>query len=370
MEHHVRKLAVVVVLGAVMVAGCSSSGSKATSTTTTTSNPTGPTTTTVASTPTSAKPPTTKSTTPRGRVGARGLGELRVAESGLRARAERSASTPRPTAGTAGTRSARSAFRGELQETIRFIDAVRRLRVRARLGRLQITHDAGATWTTVSRRRSRTSPTSRSCAARSTWSRCTQANRPVRDLVDTGRASRVETRPAHACPIGAGPVPQEQIVLAGSRGWILDRESHRHRRRPPRRRTERGRTWTPPCSNVRTAPPYLRRRSTTDLVAACNEGVRGGTAEDRRPPSTSRTTAARRSRRTHIPAAKFGVRPALTDAPTRRGRRRPRRPASARPTAARPGTSSDNSAARPAPPTTASRPRRRASSSSATARCS
>ena len=29
------------------------------------------------------------------------------------------------------------------------------------------------------------------------------------------------------CPIGAGPVPTEQIVLAGSGGWILNRESHR-----------------------------------------------------------------------------------------------------------------------------------------------
>jgi photosystem II stability/assembly factor-like uncharacterized protein len=74
--------------------------------------------------------------------------------------------------------------------------------------------------------------------------------------------------------VGAGPVPQEEIVLNGGHGWILDQN----------RTVITGALltsngvwakWNPPCLSVN-GPAFLSASTGTDLVAACNEGVWGG----------------------------------------------------------------------------------------------
>jgi hypothetical protein len=79
---------------------------------------------------------------------------------------------------------------------------------------------------------------------------------------------------APALPVGAGPVPTQQIVLVGGKGWILgqNRTVISGARLDARNQWTR---WTPPC--VREfGPAYLSASTATDLVASCDEGVWGG----------------------------------------------------------------------------------------------
>jgi BNR/Asp-box repeat len=75
-------------------------------------------------------------------------------------------------------------------------------------------------------------------------------------------------------PIGAGPVPRQQFVFAGSDGFLLnsDRTVLGGARLLP---THRWATWTPPCLDI-AGPEYLAMSSATDLVALCDEGVWSG----------------------------------------------------------------------------------------------
>ncbi len=70
-------------------------------------------------------------------------------------------------------------------------------------------------------------------------------------------------------PLGAGPVPQAQVVLQGSTGWLIDVD-----------RTVIGGArlaggswtpWQPPCTDVG-GPATLAASTATDLVAICSEG--------------------------------------------------------------------------------------------------
>jgi photosystem II stability/assembly factor-like uncharacterized protein len=74
-------------------------------------------------------------------------------------------------------------------------------------------------------------------------------------------------------PVGAGPVPDSQLVLQGSRGWLLEDD-----------RTVVGgarlngagswMSWTPPCKSAN-GPAALAASTPADLAAVCQEGVWG-----------------------------------------------------------------------------------------------
>jgi hypothetical protein len=82
------------------------------------------------------------------------------------------------------------------------------------------------------------------------------------------------TRHALAVPLGAGPVPEQQLVLTGGTGWMIniDRTVLSGARRSG---SGDWTQWTPPCLDVM-GPAMLSASSSTDLVALCNEHVWGG----------------------------------------------------------------------------------------------
>jgi hypothetical protein len=77
-----------------------------------------------------------------------------------------------------------------------------------------------------------------------------------------------------AIPIGAGPVPMQQLVFVGNDGYLmnLDRTVLGGARLLP---TRRWKVWTPPCLDV-AGPASLAASSGVDLVALCDEGTWGG----------------------------------------------------------------------------------------------
>jgi photosystem II stability/assembly factor-like uncharacterized protein len=105
----------------------------------------------------------------------------------------------------------------------------------------------------------------------------------VHMAVFDGQAFRVATAPvgcdtfavglsSASVPVGGGPVPTIQLVLAGRTGWMLEVD-----------RTVIGgltlvngtwRPWTPPCLDAN-GPAMLAASSPTELVAACDQGVWG-----------------------------------------------------------------------------------------------
>ena len=72
--------------------------------------------------------------------------------------------------------------------------------------------------------------------------------------------------------IGAGPVPQAQLVLSGSAGWLVQVD----RTVVGGARLVNGAwvAWTPPCATVM-GPAVLAASSPTELVAACDGGIWG-----------------------------------------------------------------------------------------------
>jgi hypothetical protein len=82
------------------------------------------------------------------------------------------------------------------------------------------------------------------------------------------------TRDPLALQVGAGPVPSQQIVLAGGHGWILNVDRTVI---SGAELTANGTwsNWKPPCLDVN-GPGFLSASTPTDLVAACEEGVWGG----------------------------------------------------------------------------------------------
>jgi hypothetical protein len=67
-------------------------------------------------------------------------------------------------------------------------------------------------------------------------------------------------------PLGAGPVPEQQLVFAGGDGWLLD--SDRDLLGGARvSGTRRWTSWTPPCRGFAT----LAASSRTDVVVLCDE---------------------------------------------------------------------------------------------------
>jgi hypothetical protein len=159
------------------------------------------------------------------------------------------------------------------QSTIRFIDGADGFAFTAKRGPLYITHDAGATWTTT--------PTPFTNVYDLAIARGTidvtafqQDPKPVFRIWTSPIAHLVWKAAPTTLAVGAGPIPSQQIVLNGGKGWILgvnrlviagarlDASSH-------------WATWTPPCLHE-FGSGYLSASTGTDLVASCDEGVWGG----------------------------------------------------------------------------------------------
>ena len=77
-------------------------------------------------------------------------------------------------------------------------------------------------------------------------------------------------------PIGAGPVPQGQIVLQGSAGWAI--EIDRTVMGGARRSGGTWSSWQPPCSSAG-GFAALSAGTTTHLAAVCDEGTWTGPSE-------------------------------------------------------------------------------------------
>src|SRR4029077_17667504 len=78
-------------------------------------------------------------------------------------------------------------------------------------------------------------------------------------------------------PLGAGPVPDQQLVFAGDNGWLLD--SDRDVLGGARvAGTRRWTSWTEPCSGF----ANLAASSRTDLVVLCDENGFAGPGPPKR----------------------------------------------------------------------------------------
>jgi photosystem II stability/assembly factor-like uncharacterized protein len=73
-------------------------------------------------------------------------------------------------------------------------------------------------------------------------------------------------------PVGAGPVPQIQLVLAGDAGWVL--QNDRTVVNGARLVAGAWQAWDPPCLDV-VGPAVLAASSATDVIAVCDEGLWG-----------------------------------------------------------------------------------------------
>jgi hypothetical protein len=73
-------------------------------------------------------------------------------------------------------------------------------------------------------------------------------------------------------PVGAGPVPELQLVLSGAAGWVL--QTDRTVVNGARLQGGTWSAWTPICADV-VGPAYLAASSATDLLAACDVGLWG-----------------------------------------------------------------------------------------------
>jgi photosystem II stability/assembly factor-like uncharacterized protein len=71
-------------------------------------------------------------------------------------------------------------------------------------------------------------------------------------------------------PVGAGPVPQIQLVLAGDAGWVL--QNDRTVVNGARLVAGTWQSWDPPCLDV-TGPAVLAASTTTHVIAVCDVGM-------------------------------------------------------------------------------------------------
>ena len=272
-----------VALGVIALAACGSSSKSAQNATTTTSavlatatttTQSGPAPTRIATTPTTVAPATTS-----------GLSNTSPAVSATFVSA-RTGYALEQNGNIAGTTDGGHTWHrvGRLpsvgpDETIRYIDAADGFAFARMSGPLRITHDNGATWTTV------TTPfaaVADLAIARGMIS-VVAMNAPqprVFSIWSTPVAHLVWKRDPLTLSVGAGPVPEEQIVLNGGRGWIVDQNRLVI---AGARLTSNGSwaKWNPPCSG-KNGPAFLSASTGADLVATCEEGLWG-------PPTHART---------------------------------------------------------------------------------
>ena len=139
-------------------------------------------------------------------------------------------------------------------------------------GPLRITHDAGATWINVD------TPFVNVYDLAILRGMIYVVGMPPKNtgsfgIWSTPTGHLVWKRDPLALPIGAGPVPTEQIVLAGSGGWILNV----NRTVTSGARLSAGNhwsAWNPPCLG-KNGPAYLAASTSTNLIATCEEGIWG-----------------------------------------------------------------------------------------------
>jgi hypothetical protein len=72
-------------------------------------------------------------------------------------------------------------------------------------------------------------------------------------------------------PTGAGPVPEQQLVFAGSSGWLINSDRGVVSGARFSSTTGRWAEWTPPCKDVN-GSASLSASTSTDLVAVCSPG--------------------------------------------------------------------------------------------------
>ncbi len=85
---------------------------------------------------------------------------------------------------------------------------------------------------------------------------------------------------------GAGPIPEAQLVLQGSSGWVV--ENDRVVAGGARLQSGAWAAWTAPCSTAN-GPATLAGSSSTNLIAACEAGLYGGTSSPTEQAYTSTT---------------------------------------------------------------------------------
>ena len=135
---------------------------------------------------------------------------------------------------------------------------------------LWATHDGGATWTRLA---------APSLPSGSPIVALESANGSVHAVFyDGGQQFRIATSPIGSdawqlspikVAIGAGPVPEVQLVLQGATGWLL--ENDRTVVGGARLVAGSWRTWNPACANV-TGPAAIAASSSTTVVASCDVG--------------------------------------------------------------------------------------------------
>ena len=138
---------------------------------------------------------------------------------------------------------------------------------------LWATHDGGTTWTKVNL----SGITGGSAAVWDLQAAAGMAHLAYYDraslafgMASTAVSSDVWSSPPVYIPVGAGPVPQVQLVIQGSAGWLV--EVDREVVGGARLVNGAWQTWTPPCSDS-AGPAILAAWSTTGLIADCDLGV-------------------------------------------------------------------------------------------------
>jgi hypothetical protein len=104
-------------------------------------------------------------------------------------------------------------------------------------------------------------------------------------LIDTAAVgSNSWTTSPTTIAYGAGPVPEAQLVLQGSAGWVV--ENDRVVAGGARLQSGAWSAWTAPCSTAN-GPATLAGSSSTDLIAACEAGLYGGSSSPTEQAYTS-----------------------------------------------------------------------------------
>ena len=88
-------------------------------------------------------------------------------------------------------------------------------------------------------------------------------------IASSAVASRTWTVSSLKLPVGAGPVPEIQLVLSGESGWVL--QNDRTVVNGARLAGGAWHLWQPPCASV-VGPAYLAASSPSNLVAVCDVG--------------------------------------------------------------------------------------------------
>jgi hypothetical protein len=93
------------------------------------------------------------------------------------------------------------------------------------------------------------------------------------DLLTTPAARDAWQASATRLPVGGGPIPFTQIVLQGASGWVI--QNDRTVINGARLSGGAWVPWQPPCLG-KGGPAALAASTSTDLVAACTEGIYTG----------------------------------------------------------------------------------------------